>query len=173
MSGTWMSIMEYARHYNVSDMTIRRRIKTGKLRAELRDGKYYIPAHDTTYSQTLPREEELQIDLSPTITSELAQTKYDPAPMTKGLTHTPNQGRDPHLLSKFEQLTETIDQALDHVKQREELLRDNFESQRVLLKERISHLEQDLQTKDKEISHLKKDIEDLEILVKLLESKVS
>ncbi len=38
-----MSIVEYARTFSVSDMTIRRRIKTGKLRAELRDGKYYIP----------------------------------------------------------------------------------------------------------------------------------
>ena len=26
MSGTWMSIMEYARHYNVSDMTIRKHL---------------------------------------------------------------------------------------------------------------------------------------------------
>lgn len=39
----WLSIVEYARAYNISDMTIRRRIKTGKLSATLKDGKYFIP----------------------------------------------------------------------------------------------------------------------------------
>jgi hypothetical protein len=43
MSERWMSIVEYSRAFNVSDMTIRRRIKTGRLHAVLRDGKYYIP----------------------------------------------------------------------------------------------------------------------------------
>lgn len=43
MSTEWMSIVEYARAFNVSDMTIRRRIKTGKLEAVLKDGKYFIP----------------------------------------------------------------------------------------------------------------------------------
>ena len=43
MSEQWLSIIEYARKFSVSDMTVRRRIKTGKIRATLRDGKYYIP----------------------------------------------------------------------------------------------------------------------------------
>ena len=42
MSDQWLSIVEYARTFAVSDMTIRRRIKTGKIEAVLRDGKYYI-----------------------------------------------------------------------------------------------------------------------------------
>ena len=37
------TIVEYARTFKVSDMTIRRRIKTGKLHAILQDGKYFIP----------------------------------------------------------------------------------------------------------------------------------
>ncbi len=48
MSDAWMSIIEYARRYNVSDMTVRRRIKTGRLSAELRDGKYYIAVRDSS-----------------------------------------------------------------------------------------------------------------------------
>ncbi len=40
----WLSIVEYARHYQVSDMTVRRRIKTGRLQAVLKEGKYFIPA---------------------------------------------------------------------------------------------------------------------------------
>jgi hypothetical protein len=43
MSEQWLSIIEYARRFKISDMTIRRRIKTGKLQAVLQDGKYYIP----------------------------------------------------------------------------------------------------------------------------------
>jgi hypothetical protein len=43
MTEKWLSIVEYARIYNVSDMTVRRRIKTGKLHAVLQEGKYFIP----------------------------------------------------------------------------------------------------------------------------------
>ena len=43
MQQEWLSIVEYARAFDVSDMTIRRRIKNGKLRAVLKDGKYFIP----------------------------------------------------------------------------------------------------------------------------------
>ena len=39
----WYSIVEYARKFNLSDMTVRRRIKNGKLQAVLKEGKYYIP----------------------------------------------------------------------------------------------------------------------------------
>ena len=46
MAEKWLSIVEYARTYNVSDMTVRRRIKTGKLNAVLQDGKYFIPMKD-------------------------------------------------------------------------------------------------------------------------------
>lgn len=45
-SPQWLSIVEYARRYQVSDMTVRRRIKTGRLQAVLQDGKYYIPAEE-------------------------------------------------------------------------------------------------------------------------------
>ena len=42
MLSSWVSISEYARSNNISDMTVRRRIKSGKLSAVMRDGKYYI-----------------------------------------------------------------------------------------------------------------------------------
>lgn len=43
MAEQWLSIVEYARETGISDMTIRRRIRTGRISAELRDGKYFIP----------------------------------------------------------------------------------------------------------------------------------
>ena len=42
MSEQWLTIIEYARNKCVSGMTIRRRIKSGKLSAVIRNGKYYI-----------------------------------------------------------------------------------------------------------------------------------
>ena len=58
MAEKWLSIVEYARTYNVSDMTVRRRIKTGKLNAVLQDGKYFIPTKDESKPvapQVMPR----------------------------------------------------------------------------------------------------------------------
>src|SRR4051794_298142 len=43
MAEQLLSIVEYARAFQLSDMTVRRRIKTGRLQAFLQDGKYYIP----------------------------------------------------------------------------------------------------------------------------------
>ena len=51
MAQQWLSIVEYARAFNISDMTIRRRIKTGKLVATLKDGKYFIPVDVDAISQ--------------------------------------------------------------------------------------------------------------------------
>ena len=56
MQDQWLSIAEYARHYNISDMTVRRRIKTGKIHAVLKDGKYFIPmdVDDTSWTNQSP-----------------------------------------------------------------------------------------------------------------------
>lgn len=43
MAEQWLSISEYARTFGVSDMTVRRRVKTGRLHAVLKEGKYFIP----------------------------------------------------------------------------------------------------------------------------------
>jgi len=51
MSEEELSIVEYARRYMVSDMTVRRRIRTGRLKAVLRDGKYYILTNQPPSSQ--------------------------------------------------------------------------------------------------------------------------
>lgn len=51
MTEQWLSIVEYARTFQVSDMTIRRRIKTGKLHAILQDGKYFIPVSGNALNQ--------------------------------------------------------------------------------------------------------------------------
>lgn len=42
MTEQWLTLAEYARKYGMSDQTVRRRIKSGKIPAVLKDMKYYI-----------------------------------------------------------------------------------------------------------------------------------
>jgi hypothetical protein len=56
MSEQWYSIVEYARAFSVSDMTVRRRIKNGRLKAVLKDGKYYIPVKGAVADRPVMRE---------------------------------------------------------------------------------------------------------------------
>lgn len=56
----WLSIVEYARAFHISDMTIRRRIKTGKLSATLKDGKYYIPVSEDVFQSSQISQTSLQ-----------------------------------------------------------------------------------------------------------------
>jgi len=55
MAEQWLSIVEYARTFDISDMTIRRRIRTGRIQAYLRDGKYYIPVQSDPVTGELIR----------------------------------------------------------------------------------------------------------------------
>ncbi|MGE0171480.1 MAG: hypothetical protein AB7T49_01795 [Oligoflexales bacterium] len=57
MSEQWYSIVEYARAFSVSDMTVRRRIKNGRLKAVLKDGKYYIPVKGAVADRPIMRED--------------------------------------------------------------------------------------------------------------------
>lgn len=163
MSGSWMSIIEYAREYNVSDMTVRRRIKTGRLNAELREGKYYIPVGESPGEK--PQEASMPHNYS---TKEVQKERREHSPR---LIHSVTEHEQ--LEIKIDQLAENIEGALEKLSQHEELMKQNFESERKRLEEKINFLEKDFQNKEKDISLLKREIEDLETLVKILEQKSS
>lgn len=163
----WMSIIEYARQYNVSDMTVRRRIKTGRLNAELREGKYYIPVSESTSHKV-----EVQ---------EPLQRKYENQP-TQRYSHKPeikeHRLRAVEALSssqaleiQMDRLSENFECAIDQIREREELLKENFASERKVFQEKTNLLDHQMRSREKEIEHLKKEIEDLEILVRILEGK--
>ena len=204
MSDTWLSIIEYARRYNVSDMTVRRRIKTGRLNAELRDGKYFIPAQASSVPQPFPGP-ELAISPSPhsePVASSQTRTPYShetvdkqndkllarqPTANTDNLyaedtshtyppaqpslqkaqavaTYANSSASNPGLLAE---LCETM---LEKISQREDLLKAAFQTERDLFSEKIKFFEMELKNRETEIQFLKKEIEDLEVLVKILES---
>ncbi len=58
MNEQWLSIVEYARQHNISDMTVRRRIKSGRLPAVLKEGKYFIQRKESQFAATRGEQSE-------------------------------------------------------------------------------------------------------------------
>ncbi|NRA64302.1 MAG: hypothetical protein HRU19_07430 [Pseudobacteriovorax sp.] len=171
MEDKWLSIVEYARTYDISDMTVRRRIKTGKLNAELRDGKYFINASlekpksrfDATETTTklpivesrkpLPESQSLDIVGASHFEERLEQPK--PSPKTL---------RDHEVVNKIDEILLICKSKSDQYKKNEQYLRMSFSN-------KVLHLEQTIKTKDMEIAALKQQVEDLEILLRMYDQK--
>ncbi|APJ02564.1 hypothetical protein [Silvanigrella aquatica] len=46
-NGQWLKLNDAAQLLQVSEITLRRKLKSGKLKSEIRDGKYFIFVQDT------------------------------------------------------------------------------------------------------------------------------
>ncbi len=169
MQAGWISINDYARKFNVSDITVRRRIKQGKIPAELKNGKYYIRA-DYRDSHTTAE----QNDTPPPIPTSRASFIPPPPPTSAPYTAT----EPPQVVAteipapppappaqQSKELLEFCDRYLAELKTREQHLAKRHESE-------IALLEAKLAKKDSEITALKQQIEDLQLLVKILENKI-
>lgn len=180
MAQQWLSIVEYARAFSVSDMTVRRRIKTGKLQSVLRDGKYYIPVEvgvdggyikpssarpkqvlKTTQQSEPAHSHDLDHDF------ELIHSQRPHAP-----THVQKEVRVLEPTTAFENLTqskpdagivEVCQKMLTKLHNTEALMSSKYQAQ-------MQALLSDSKRKDGEIGQLKQQIEDLQVLVKILES---
>jgi predicted DNA-binding protein YlxM (UPF0122 family) len=182
----WMSIVEYARTFNVSDMTVRRRIKTGRLHAVLRDGKYYIPA-DGRSSPRVEADEPRPHPTKPISREHRPQPRYfdthEPQPLTdrRGVSrhvhHRQDYQRPVELTDRnrveseprLQELYRVIDVCESAVKQfanLESKLEENYRS-------KVQLLEGKLLTKEREIEQLQQKIEDLQLLVSILEKRRS
>lgn len=204
MSDKWLSIIEYARQYNVSDMTIRRRIKTGRIPAQLREGKYYICtsqledhkaaiAHDESESSSpnwniVPkktfRRPEYQRDSKPSPVaimndhgdfkpeykfdsslSEVRSSRHIPAKYESALREHPT------LLLETQNLMDLCSNALKAASHQEDLVAQNKKQELQILEEKIKTLESELHIRDLKISKLHQDIEDLQLLLKMIENQ--
>lgn len=179
MADQWLSIVEYARTFAVSDMTIRRRIKTGRIKAVLKEGKYYIPVG--------PNGEILEegVEVAPVKAAAIAVPKI-PAPLPEPepiASYTSDSGlrpgasfktlpqsisqtllRSEHSLVDTNSLLQFCDKTVTRINSIEKHLQDSFQS-------RIQALESQLRLKDATIAQLKQQAEDLQILVKLMEKR--
>ncbi len=220
MAEQWLSIVEYARTFAVSDMTVRRRIKNGKLQAVLREGKYYIPlsageriieeeplfdvpdrlrqkaaAKSPPRSAVLP-EIPVQLQsalaappsapaLAPTAVYASHSVLASPSPSaltdenfledfqrlrlgasTKSLPKqiTQHLQRSDNTLVDSQALLQFCEQSMTRISSIERHLQDSFQ-------QRLQNLETQIKLKDGVIVQLKQQVEDLQMLVKLMEQK--
>ncbi len=193
MAEQWLSIVEYARAFAMSDMTVRRRIKNGKIKAVLKDGKYYIPVAPEKAAVTQPRE-HIQRPIVhpkvPTHTSESFERRHEPAvtqPVSRPevMSYTPStapshnaasfvmpEGVSKHLLAQEQSLIHTqqlLNYCSNSLKKFEQLERVANEKGVA----RTQALEATLAKKDAEIAQLRQQIEDLQLLVRIFEKKTA
>lgn len=172
MAEQWMSIVEYARNFAISDMTVRRRIKNGKLNAVLRDGKYYIqinsnqastasPTKDTAYPSTIassPSPTDMTqrgAILSPRGWHQDHPKSFDPS---KTLAR-----EDSTSPSEIKALVDYCNRSLNRLASIERHLNETYQS-------KLARLEAELRSKDMELVQLKQRVEDLQILIKMYDS---
>ena len=197
MAQQWMSIIEYARQFSVSDMTVRRRIKNGKLYATLREGKYFIPVdadhrpHPEGESDFLPQtSEDRQYQGTSLIKNSIRQNshldfefKNETAPRVRfeslenGRTSLAESFPMPSFKGKFpiedEPITtgnQSIAEVLEFANKTIALAEDKFKAKELEWSARLKAQEFEVSTRDIRINMLKQQIEDLQLLVKVIES---
>jgi hypothetical protein len=199
MAEQWLSISEYARTFGVSDMTVRRRVKTGRLHAVLKEGKYFIPVQQTptagkraggemqvikghpqahkTFLSNEPRQAsmpQMTREPEPQIQPQI-RGDYLPPQQQHHHHHHDESDMVPQSLRRPLQATETslVDtRAL--IAFCEATLRKVSEGERRTVekfKSKLEALEATLVSKDMEIKSLRQQVEDLQLLVKILEKK--
>ncbi len=226
MAEQWYSIVEYAREFAVSDMTVRRRIKTGRLSAVLRDGKYYIPvspdqaaklrsgvgqniddedqyapASQASYTQRqvappTQREQNFrrpnEAAYAPNSNSHMSRPQYATEPRYHEQRHhaqpvrhqeisprrtqefRPTQLIPGHILAKLEAYDKSLvdtkalldfcEHTVGLVNKVEIKLQEQFEA-------KMHSLQTEVHSKNMELNQLQQQVEDLQVLVKILERK--
>ena len=175
MAEQWMSIVEYSRSFSVSDMTVRRRIKNGKLHAVLKDGKYFIPVDQnsaalqatTVHPKNPPALNQSASDrvgaISPQQRARLPIGDDDhedvdlPFEMKSRLLQQETGLVDTRALLSF------CESSLVHMKSLEKHIHENY-------KNKFTVLEEKLRYKELEVSRLKQQVEDLQTLIHMMES---
>ena len=182
MAEEWLSIVEYARKFSISDMTVRRRIKNGKLNAVLKDGKYFIPIQrhadqPTISGAALDPSHRYQQSSKLRVRSASAQAKvhhrpgyqdetsdapydtddqqagYNISEAIKGQESTIVNGNS--LLAFCEKTLSEVKQGRGHIEKKYEAIIKSLESRNHLLQS--------------EVNKYKQQVEDLQLLVKVFE----
>lgn len=195
MAEQWLSIVEYARTFGISDMTIRRRIRTGRIQAVLRDGKYYIPT-DSDPSTGELRKQTIQSKPSPQThvvkshphaektVAAMRPTQHQPQQMQKE-----QQSHKVHVhaapVKQWAQLPQNITTMiaadvgisieskalLDYCNDALESVREKEKLVESRFHAKIEAISEQLKNRDLEIQRLQQQIEDLQLLVQILERK--
>jgi hypothetical protein len=183
MAEQWLSIVEYARSFAVSDMTVRRRIKTGRLQAVLKEGKYYIPVGPGTAAEAAEfaaAEARQASDPLPVKPASVAVPTIKDEPAVSPV-QTPRPGASfrtlpgnlSNNLQKYDNtlvdsqaLLQFCEHSVTRINSIERHLQESFQL-------RLQSMEAQLKLKDSQIAQLMQQVEDLQMLVKLMEINAS
>jgi len=158
----WMSIVEYARHHQVSDMTVRRGIKSGKIEAVLQEGKYYIPAAAQPLSPPVRNPGPVYTPSRPPLQVPRESLPFSlPSEENSGVTL---QARELFSLCK---------DVVAKVSDREKLLENTLVSKEQAFAAQLACLREELKNRELQIGHLEQQIEDLKLLVQMLDKSQS
>ena len=202
MAQQWYSIVEYARVFSISDMTVRRRIKTGKLNAVLKEGKYYIPVDDRSMlepsiNRSMPEPMPSPVKREPVVhrPETMQQSTYSDRGnfSYRNPTNSTQEAREfasknysdqrpkvvanhiPNSVMRPVERAESLVLRADHlIKFCDEMLGELHESKnqnRDLYTAKIKTLEAKLAAKEVELQQFAQQVEDLQVLVKILETK--
>jgi|GEM_PF-6528277 len=185
-SPQWLSIVEYARAFGVSDMTVRRKIKTGKLNHEMRGNKYYIRVDQPTNNVVAPAipvvspkveapiqspvvNEQNEIPQSTLIKKQSVQNplqaqKQKLVHAEKKINAQSESDRESQVRIEAENLLKLCNTIISEGKKKESLMQSKFDAETRVL-------ESQLRAKHTEIGSLKRKLEDMQLLIKMLESK--
>jgi len=179
MAEQWLSIVEYARTFAVSDMTVRRRIKTGRLQAILKEGKYYIPVGPGTAAEAAEfaaAEARQSSDPLPMMPTPVAAPMIMDEPVASPV-QTPRPGASfrtlpgnlSNNLQKYDNtlvdsqaLLQFCEHSVTRINSIERHLQESFQL-------RLQSMEAQMKLKDSHIAQLMQQVEDLQMLVKLME----
>lgn len=139
----WVSISEYARRFNLSEITVRRRIKQGRVNAELKNGKYYISSPSAA-------------NIAKADTSPVSRPVPDGGELTGQAI--------PKNSTAINELAEICKNYLAELKSKEALTQKNHNAEIEVYKIQVEKLEN-------EIASLKQQIDDLQLLIKMLDNK--
>ena len=192
MSEQWLSIVEYARLNSLSDMTVRRRIKTGRLHAVLREGKYYIQqplsanegASEIASPNSLKTHETNQtVSASNTKSLYLEQTGREPESIklpnqrySFGLqspapqpTSAESSSATESVIREIRDLSEIVQQALTQLEEKQTAVRNESQQAKVVLEKKIALLEEKLTVEQLKTEKVHQQNEDLRTLLKIME----
>ena len=154
MEENWISILEYARQHQLSHVSVRRKIKTGRLQAVLKDGKYFIPPGGAASQE---------------------------APEKKGSSPSMDAGNSLSFLEEKKSL-ETLEpkalvdfcrQVLDLQREKEAAWAEAHKAKEAKEAERWLRCCKEMELKDKTIQDLEQKLEDTQLLLEILKESSS
>ena len=186
MDSQYQSIIQYAREHSISDMTVRRRIKTGKLYAVLRDGKYLIPLTEKKDEVVLePKKEVPQrssfssveetkpfVSREQKVPSQIYSQKKEqksPRDSLKRLESFLSSSDKKSSVSESKKIIDLCEKVLVKVKNSEFFLEEKFNKRFEMFESELSLLRSKFENKKSKVNLLERRVEDLKMLVDIME----